>query len=102
MAIGPGGAPIACGDQGGSVLVAELVGLGQGPIVVTAVDLGKGAGHQVRCPFCNRYSDLQQEWLGRGFHCPHCGKLLMVGSFEVSVVQSNPKHGGLFGRLRRH
>ena len=34
---------------------------GRRPVIVTATDFGKGAGYQVRCPFCNRYSDLREE-----------------------------------------
>ena len=37
---------------------------GRRPVIVTATDFGKGAGYQVRCPFCNRYSDLREGWLG--------------------------------------
>jgi hypothetical protein len=55
------------------------------PIIVTATDLGKGAGHQVRCPFCNRYSDLREGWLGTVQRCPQegCGKPLKVNPFQV-------------------
>ena len=55
------------------------------PIIVTATDLGKGAGYQVRCPFCNRYSDLREGWLGSEQRCPQegCGKSLKVNPFKV-------------------
>jgi hypothetical protein len=54
-------------------------------IIVTATDFGKGAGYQVRCPFCNRYSDLEEGWLGTVQRCPQegCGKPLKVNPFEV-------------------
>ncbi len=54
-------------------------------IIVTATDLGKGAGYQVRCPFCNRYSDLEEAWLGTVQRCPQegCGKPLKVNPFTV-------------------
>ena len=54
-------------------------------IIVTATDFGKGAGHQVRCPFCNRYSDLREGWLGTVQRCPQegCGKPLKVNPFKV-------------------
>ncbi len=89
VAVGPSGAPIACGDSGGSVHLVELVGLEQGPIVVTAVDLGAGAGYQVRCPCCNRSSDLRQEWLGTEIACPQdgCGKPLRVNPFKVPAEE---------------
>ena len=55
------------------------------PVIVTATDFGKGAGYQVRCPFCNRYSDLQEEWLGTLQPCPQegCGEPLTVNPFRV-------------------
>jgi hypothetical protein len=52
----------ACGDSGGSVYLAEPAGLEQGPIVVTAVDLGSGPA--VRCPECLEYLPLRETWLG--------------------------------------
>jgi hypothetical protein len=54
-------------------------------IIVTATDLGKGAGYQVRCPFCNRYSDLHEGWLGTVQACPQegCGKPLKINPFRA-------------------
>jgi hypothetical protein len=54
-------------------------------IIVTATDLGRGAGYQVRCPLCNRNSDLQQGWLGTQIACPQqgCGRPLKVNTFKV-------------------
>ena len=46
---------------------------GRRPVIVTATDFGKGAGYQVRCPFCNRYSDLREGWLGTLQACPAGG-----------------------------
>jgi hypothetical protein len=58
---------------------------GERAIIVTATDLRKGAGYQVRCPFCHTYSDLQQGWLGTQIACPQqgCGKQLKVNPFKV-------------------
>jgi NACHT domain- and WD repeat-containing protein len=54
-------------------------------IIVTATDLGKGAGYQIRCPFCNQYSDLEEGWLGTMQRCPQegCGKPIKVNPFKV-------------------
>jgi len=70
-------------------LALEMMPGGEGnggrAIIVTATDLRKGAGYQVRCPFCNTYSDLQQGWLGTQIACPRegCGKQLKVNPFKV-------------------
>jgi len=58
---------------------------GERAIIVTVTDIGKGAGYQIRCPFCNRYSDLQDGWIGRQIACPQegCGKQLKVNRFKV-------------------
>jgi hypothetical protein len=62
--------------------------LGSGPrrrIIVTAVDFGKGDGHVIRCPFCNKSSPLKEEWLGQEIECPQegCGAPLKVNPFVV-------------------
>jgi len=45
----------------------------------------KVAGYQVRCPYCNQYSDLEESWLGTVQLCPQegCGKPLKVNPFKV-------------------
>ena len=70
--------PGAAGDVGGRT------------IVVTATDLRKGAGSQIRCPYCNTYSDLPQGWLGTRIACPHqgCGKPLKVNLFITRMATS--------------
>jgi NACHT domain- and WD repeat-containing protein len=52
-------------------------------LIVTATDLGRGL--EIHCPWCNRYSPLQEEWLGKEITCPQesCGKPLNVNSFTV-------------------
>lgn len=66
VAIGPSGAPIACGDSGGSVHLVEVAGLELGPLVVTATDFGEGL--VVRCPHCNVSHTFDRE-------CSHCRAL---------------------------
>ncbi len=70
------GMPGGEGDSGGRA------------VIVTATDFGKGAGYQVRCPFCNRYSDVEEGWLGIEIECPQegCGKPLKVNSFMVPAA----------------
>lgn len=58
----------ACGDDGGNVYPVELVGVGHGPIVVTAVDRGGGA--TIRCPACLEPLPLEEGWLGQVIECP--------------------------------
>lgn len=88
-----------CGDQGGNFQLLDLLGIGSGPIVITACDLGKargsgesveknligcqatggrnsidpcdvGDGPRFRCPVCGRAVLLRQEWLGQVILCP--------------------------------
>jgi hypothetical protein len=47
--------------------------LGGGPIIVTAVDFGKGEGAVVRCPKCLHFVPLQEQWLGQVVTCPRAG-----------------------------
>ena len=61
----------------------DLVGIEYGPIIVTATDLGSGPA--VRCPFCNKSSPLDEEWLGQEIECPQegCRGPLKVNPFVV-------------------
>jgi hypothetical protein len=73
----------ACGDRGGAVYLAELVGIGYGPIVVTAVVIGSGP--TVRCPGCLEPLPLEKESLGRENECPRrgCEARMRVNPFVV-------------------
>ena len=73
----------ACGDEGGGVYLIDLVGIQYGPIIVTALDLGKGAGPALRCPKCFRLRPLDDAWLGEVIECPtpNCGLRLRVNPF---------------------
>jgi len=53
------------------------------PIIVTPVDFGEGL--VIRCPFCNKSSPFQEEWLDKEITCPQegCGKRLKVNPFVV-------------------
>lgn len=67
---------------------AGRVGIGQGPIIVTATDLGRG--HEIRCYACLKYHPLQREWLGSVIRCPAegCRGRLRVNSFTVPPLAS--------------
>ena len=62
---------LACRDVGGSVYIVELMGTAYGPIIVTAVELGKGA--VMRCPACLQRLPLKKAWLGQVISCPKPG-----------------------------
>jgi hypothetical protein len=81
VAIAPSGAPIVCGDSGGSVHLLEVVGLELGPLIVTAVDFGEGL--VVRCPWCNAIHPFQEPWRGQQVACPACEGALKVNEFVV-------------------
>ena len=57
--------------------------VGGNPIIVTPVDFGDGL--VIRCPFCNKSSPFQEDWLGKEITCPQegCGKPLKVNPFVV-------------------
>jgi hypothetical protein len=88
VALGPWRPFAACGDGGGNLYLIELVGIEYGPIVVTAADLGKGAGPALRCPRCFRLHPLDDAWLGEVIECPtpDCGLSLRV---NPSVTRIN-------------
>jgi hypothetical protein len=78
----------ACGDAGGGVYVIELVGIEYGPIIVTAVDLGKGAEPALRCPKCLRLHPLVDASLGEVIECPtpDCSLSLRVNPFVTRMA----------------
>ena len=78
-----------CGDSGGNVYLMDLVGIEYGPIVVTAVDHGIGAGPALRCPKCFRLHPLVGAWLGRVIDCPtpDCGLSLRVNPFVTRMAK---------------
>jgi hypothetical protein len=84
----------ACGDQGGGVYLIDLVGIEYGPIVVTAVDLGKGTGPALRCPKCFRFHPLDDAWLGEVIECPtpDCRLSLRVNPFITRMATRRRRH----------
>ena len=61
----------------------EEANIGVHPLIVTAVDFGKGL--VVRCPWCNTEHPLNRDWLGNETTCPkeECGGPLKVNTFTV-------------------
>jgi len=53
------------------------------PIIVTATDFGDGL--VIRCPFCNKSTPFNDEWLGQEIQCPQqgCDGQLKVNPFVV-------------------
>jgi len=78
----------ACGDSGGGVYLIDLVGIEYGPIIVTAVDLGKGTEPALRCPKCFQSHPLDDAWLGEVIECPtpSCGLSLRVNPFVTRMA----------------
>jgi len=74
---------IACGTTSGSFYLIDVLGIAQGRIVVTAVDLGEGPA--VRCPVCLERHPLQKAWLGGEIDCPGiaCQARLRINPFVV-------------------
>jgi WD40 repeat protein len=74
---------LACGDEGGSVHLARLVGIELGPLVVTATE-DRGTPI-VRCPACRESFSMASDRLGTQLPCPRptCGTELRVNSFVV-------------------
>ncbi len=85
LAIGRSTPILMCGDTGGGVHLARLVGIDYGPLVVTAVDLGEGL--QIRCPHCNRVITWKEAYRDKEMPCPltdpNCGGPLKVNPFVV-------------------
>jgi WD40 repeat protein len=80
VAVHPARPLVACGDRGGSVMVAELIGIEYGPLVVTAIDHGQGP--VLRCPACQGEHPLDEAWLGQVIDCrAGCGTRLCVNPF---------------------
>jgi WD40 repeat protein len=76
------------GELGGNVCLMDLVGIACGPIVVTAVDLGKGARPALRCPKCLQFHPLNDAWLGQVIVCPtpECSLSLSVNPFVTRMA----------------
>jgi WD40 repeat protein len=79
----------ACGDVGGGVYLTDLVGIEYGPVVVTAVDLGKRSVPAVRCPKCLQAQPLVDAWLGHVIGCPSCGLWIRVNPFITKKTNGN-------------
>ncbi|MEE8347111.1 MAG: hypothetical protein V3S20_07175 [Dehalococcoidia bacterium] len=74
-----------CGDTGGNLYVADLVGVEYGPIIVTAVD--QAGELAVRCPACFQQSPIGMDRLGREVACPRpsCDDRMRVNPFVTRM-----------------
>ncbi len=89
---------VACGDRGGNVHLAQLVGIDLGPLVTTAAMCRHDL--TVRCPACRAVFSIDRDRIGTETECPAsvCATPLRVNPF---VFQPLPSHVGLrrwFGR----
>jgi len=83
VALHPSAPVVACGDAGGGVHLAHLVGIDLGPLVVTASEnLGTLT---VRCPACRQPFRLDPERLGERVTCRRltCTTELQINPFVI-------------------
>jgi hypothetical protein len=92
MALHPYRPVVTCGDEGGGVYLAELVGVEYGPIIVTPVGrrrrLGRRGTIHLRCPRCRQEHPLDEDRLGAVIDCPtsECELRLRVNPFVLTVA----------------
>jgi WD40 repeat protein len=82
----PSAAIVVCGDHGGGVHFARLMGAELGPLVVTAAL--RGPDLTVRCPACRETFPVGRDLLGTETTCPRpaCGRRLRVNPFTLKRV----------------
>jgi hypothetical protein len=89
VAFHPSVPTVACGDTGGGVHLAHLVGIALGPLVVTAVAQSRGPfrGHEliVRCPACRETFPIDLAQLGTELTCANsaCNRTLRLNQFTL-------------------
>ena len=86
VAFHPSAPMVACGDAGGGVHLAHLVGIDLGPLVVTAAVHDREL--TVRCPACQHRFRIEKERLGSEITCPQegCNTRLRVNSFVIQPL----------------
>jgi WD domain, G-beta repeat len=74
---------VVCGDGGGGVHLARLVGIDLGPLVVTAAIDGRDL--TARCPACRQSFPVESVQLGTETTCPNpaCGRQLRLNPFTL-------------------
>jgi len=72
---------VICGDAGGGMSFADLVGISLGPFVVTAIERSRGL--TLRCPACRKVFQVERERLGTEVTCPRsaCRARLRINPF---------------------
>jgi hypothetical protein len=79
----------ACGDTGGGVHLARLIGMGLGPLVATAAahSQGRFRGNDLtaRCPACREPFPVDPTQLGAEITCPNpaCNRALRLNQFTL-------------------
>jgi len=79
VALHPSRPLVWCGDPGGALHLVEPLPIVYGPIIVTAIDGGRGP--VVPCAYCIEVWPLGEEWLGQAVDCPRCQGRMRVNSF---------------------
>ncbi len=80
---------VVCGDAGGSVHLARVIGIDLGPLVVTAAvrsrGLFRGSEQTARCPACRQAFPVARGQLGTETACPNlaCGRSLRLNPFTL-------------------
>jgi len=88
MAVHPYKPFIACGDDGGSIVLLDIMGPPSGLPIVTAFKDRDGLG--VRCPGCSRSFAVPDAYLSQEVSCPNpnCREHLRVGSLVVGSSET--------------
>ena len=87
---------IVCGDAGGAIHLARLVGIEFGPLVVSAAMQERTLF--VRCPACRQRFPIDKEGLGSEITCPQpgCNTRLQVNPF---LIKPAPRSGNWLSKL---
>jgi len=93
MALHPSTPMVICGDAGGGMSLAHLVGISLGPFVVTAIERNREL--TLRCPACREVFQVERERLGTEATCPlpACGARLRINLFvshPINLFVSQP------------
>jgi DNA-binding beta-propeller fold protein YncE len=99
VAFHPAAPTLVCGDTGGAVHFARLVGIDLGPLVVTAAV--RDHALMARCSACGEAFTVEKDRLGIVITCPQsaCGRSLRINPFVLEpLVSRRSRERGWFRR----